>query len=138
MPFSTPTKLGTWLTLLPTAALSTVGACWAPTDHARTTRATSATTPMTTRFMVSSPPRMVGLEYTPARTPERGGGVHESSRDRRRQRDRTRDVPAFGPRCRRAWREGADRGGRSTVVARARRRRQRPGQARRAGRAPAR
>src|SRR5437868_381712 len=50
MPFSTPTKLGTWFMLLPTAALSTTGA-WAPADHATTAMSVRATAGTAMRVM---------------------------------------------------------------------------------------
>src|SRR5687767_2093298 len=68
MPFSTPTKLGTWLTLAPTAATSTAGA-WAAADHASpATRAAMPSRPVS-RLIVD--PLLCAARCSPgARLPE--------------------------------------------------------------------
>jgi hypothetical protein len=53
MPFSTPTKLGTWFMLLPTAAVRTAG-CWAAGVPARTAAATIARITPDSVFIVAS------------------------------------------------------------------------------------
>jgi hypothetical protein len=74
IPFSTPTKLGTWFMLLPTAAVSTGGCCAAGVP-ARRAAATIATTTLPNLFIVgllSTRPRQDVALRTSHREERRG------------------------------------------------------------------
>src|SRR5262245_33203300 len=73
IPFSTPTKLGTWFMLLPTAAVST-GGCWAAGMPARRTAAVIATSTLESVFILGllSTGRLADLAEVGA---QRGGAA---------------------------------------------------------------